>query len=129
GLCGQQNAKQGGPGNPQQVAQAEKQKIEQPGLRNPDGSPTDANPGLTIAQFGPAPIGVPNFVIDQFEIPPFLLPIYQSCGTEYSIPWQVLASINKIETAFGTNLNVSSAGAVRSVQGLPSTSPAHTGDT
>jgi hypothetical protein len=120
GLFGQQNAK-GAPGNPQQVAQAEKQKIEQPSLRNPDGSPSDTNPGLTIAQFGPAPIGVPNFVIDQFEIPPFLLPIYQSCGTEYSIPWQVLASINKIETAFGTNLNVSSAGAVGWMQFIPST--------
>ena len=38
--------------------------------RDPDGAPTDANPGLTIADFGPAPIGVPNFVIDQFAIPP-----------------------------------------------------------
>ena len=63
------------------------------------GSPTTANPTTTIAPFGPAPIGVPNFVIDSFEIPPFLLPIYQACGTEYGIPWEVLASINKIETA------------------------------
>ncbi len=84
------------------------------------GSPTSANPTATIAPFGPAPIGVPNFVIDSFEIPPFLLPIYQSCGTEYGIPWEVLASINKIETAFGTNLNVSSAGAVGWMQFLPS---------
>ncbi len=84
------------------------------------GSPTSANPTTTIAPFGPAPIGVPNFVIDSFEIPPFLLPIYQACGTEYGIPWEVLASINKIETAFGTNLNVSSAGAVGWMQFLPS---------
>ena len=84
------------------------------------GSPTSANPTATIAPFGPAPIGVPNFVIDSFEIPPFLLPIYQACGTEYGIPWEVLASINKIETAFGTNLNVSSAGAVGWMQFLPS---------
>jgi hypothetical protein len=84
------------------------------------GSPTTANPTATIAPFGPAPIGVPNFVIDSFEIPPFLLPIYQACGTEYGIPWEVLASINKIETAFGTNLNVSSAGAVGWMQFLPS---------
>ncbi len=84
------------------------------------GSPTAANPTTTIAPFGPAPIGVPNFVIDSFEIPPFLLPIYQACGTEYGIPWEVLASINKIETAFGTNLNVSSAGAVGWMQFLPS---------
>jgi hypothetical protein len=84
------------------------------------GSPTTANPTMTIAPFGPAPIGVPNFVIDSFEIPPFLLPIYQACGTEYGIPWEVLASINKIETGFGTNLNVSSAGAVGWMQFLPS---------
>jgi hypothetical protein len=84
------------------------------------GSPTPANPTMTIAPFGPAPIGVPNFVIDSFEIPPFLLPIYQACGTEYGIPWEVLASINKIETGFGTNLNVSSAGAVGWMQFLPS---------
>jgi hypothetical protein len=84
------------------------------------GSPTSSNPTVTIAPFGPAPIGVPNFVIDSFEIPPFLLPIYQACGTEYGIPWEVLASINKIETDFGTNLNVSSAGAVGWMQFLPS---------
>lgn len=84
------------------------------------GAPTTANPSTTIAPFGPAPIGVPNFIIDSFEIPPFLLPIYQACGTEYGIPWQVLASINKIETAFGTNLNVSSAGAMGWMQFIPS---------
>ncbi|MBA3867112.1 MAG: lytic murein transglycosylase [Solirubrobacterales bacterium] len=84
------------------------------------GAPTLGNPTTTIAPFGPAPIGVPNFVIDSFEIPPFLLPIYQACGTEYGIPWEVLASINKIETGFGTNLNVSSAGAVGWMQFLPS---------
>jgi murein DD-endopeptidase MepM/ murein hydrolase activator NlpD len=84
------------------------------------GSPTTANPTTTIAPFGPAPIGVPNFIIDSFEIPPFLLPIYQACGTEYGIPWEVLASINKIETGFGTNLNLSSAGAVGWMQFLPS---------
>jgi hypothetical protein len=101
---------------------------DQPAPKGPDGgspysaggAPTAANPTTTIAPFGPAPIGVPNFVIDSFEIPPFLLPIYQACGTEYGIPWEVLASINKIETAFGTNTNVSSAGAVGWMQFLPS---------
>jgi hypothetical protein len=100
---------------------------DQPQEEGPDGgsqfgqggAPTSANPSTTIAPFGPAPIGVPNFVIDSFEIPPFLLPIYQACGTEYGIPWEVLASINKIETAFGTNLNVSSAGAMGWMQFMP----------
>jgi murein DD-endopeptidase MepM/ murein hydrolase activator NlpD len=101
---------------------------DQPPEEGPDGglqfgnggAPTTANPSTTIAPFGPAPIGVPNFIIDSFEIPPFLLPIYQACGTEYGVPWEVLASINKIETAFGTNLNVSSAGAMGWMQFIPS---------
>jgi murein DD-endopeptidase MepM/ murein hydrolase activator NlpD len=84
------------------------------------GTPTGANPTTTIASFGPAPLGVPNFLIDSFEIPPFLLPIYQACGTEYGIPWEVLASINKIETNFGTNMGPSSAGAMGWMQFLPS---------
>jgi murein DD-endopeptidase MepM/ murein hydrolase activator NlpD len=88
---------------------------------NAAGAPTAENPSTTIASFGPAPIGVPNFVIESFEIPPFLLPIYQACGTQYGIPWEVLAAINKIETDFGTNLNVSTAGAVGWMQFLPST--------
>src|SRR6476661_3188476 len=117
-LFGKQNQKGKGA---KAVAKGERQKIQEPALRNPDGSPAATNPSLTVAQFGPAPIGVPNFLIDSFEIPPFLLPIYQSCGTEYGIPWQVLAGINKIETAFGTNLNVSSAGAEGWMQFIPST--------
>jgi hypothetical protein len=117
GLFGKKAPKKG---KAKDVIRGQRQKIEQPPVRNPDGTPTDANPTLTIAQFGSAPIGVPNFVIDSFEIPPFLLPIYQACGTEYSIPWQVLASINRIETGFGTNLNVSSAGAMGWMQFIPS---------
>ncbi len=84
------------------------------------GTPTGANPTTTIASFGAVPIGVPNFVIDSFEIPPFLLPIYQACGTEYGIPWEVLAAINKLETNFGTNLGTSTAGAIGWMQFLPS---------
>ena len=95
--------------------------IKKPADRNPNGTPTDTNPTVTDAVFGPAPVGVPNPVIDSFSIPPFLLPIYQACGTQYGIPWQVLASINRIETAFGTNLNVSSAGALGWMQFIPST--------
>ena len=37
------------------------------------------------------------------------------------MPWQVLASINQIETDYGRNLSVSSAGAVGWMQFLPST--------
>ena len=64
---------------------------------------------------------MPNFFIDNFQIPPFLLPIYQAAGIEYDCPWQVLAAINEIETDYGRNLSVSSAGAVGWMQFLPET--------
>ena len=70
---------------------------------------------------GPAPIGVPNFFIDKFRIPPFLLSIYQAAGIEYGIRWEVLAAINEIETDYGRNLNVSSAGALGWMQFMPAT--------
>jgi hypothetical protein len=89
--------------------------------RQPDGTPTPANPTFSEALPGPAPLGVPNFFIDKFRIPLFLLPIYQAAGIEYGVRWEVLAAINEIETDYGRNLNVSTAGAVGWMQFLPST--------
>jgi murein DD-endopeptidase MepM/ murein hydrolase activator NlpD len=88
---------------------------------NPDGTPTLANPTLSLSTPGPAAIGVPNFFIDKFRIPPFLLPLYQAAGIEYGVPWEVLAAINEIESDYGRNLNVSSAGAVGWMQFMPAT--------
>jgi hypothetical protein len=85
------------------------------------GVPTPSNPTYSLALPGPAPIGVPNFFIDSFQIPPFLLPIYQAAGIQYDVPWQILAAINEIETDYGRNLSVSTAGAVGWMQFLPST--------
>jgi murein DD-endopeptidase MepM/ murein hydrolase activator NlpD len=47
--------------------------------------------------------------------------IWQQAGSAYGIPWQVLASINKIESNFGQNMGPSSAGAVGWMQFMPST--------
>jgi murein DD-endopeptidase MepM/ murein hydrolase activator NlpD len=63
--------------------------------------------------------GVPGFFIESFRIPPFLLPIYQAAGTAYGVPWQVLAAINEVETDYGRDLSVSSAGAEGWMQFLP----------
>jgi murein DD-endopeptidase MepM/ murein hydrolase activator NlpD len=63
---------------------------------------------------------VPSFFINSFSIPPFLLPIYQAAGAAYGIPWQVLAAINEVETDYGRDLNVSSAGAEGWMQFMPS---------
>jgi murein DD-endopeptidase MepM/ murein hydrolase activator NlpD len=86
-----------------------------------DGTPTPANPGYSLATPGPAPIGVPNFFIDKFRIPPFLLPIYQAAGIQYGVRWEILAAINEIETDYGRNLNISSAGALGWMQFMPPT--------
>ena len=50
-----------------------------------------------------------------------LLPIYRGAAAKYHQDWRVLLGINQIETNFGKNLNVSSAGAVGWMQFLPST--------
>jgi soluble lytic murein transglycosylase-like protein len=56
-----------------------------------------------------------------YRIPLFLLPIYKAAAVQYGVPWQILAAINEIETNYGTDLSVSSAGAVGWMQFMPST--------
>ncbi len=63
---------------------------------------------------------MPNFIIEKFRVPIFLLPIYQAAGTQYGVRWEVLAAINEIETDYGRNLNVSYAGALGWMQFIPS---------
>ncbi|PYP70072.1 MAG: hypothetical protein DMD41_15760 [Gemmatimonadetes bacterium] len=53
--------------------------------------------------------------------PGYLIPIYEEAGRRYDVPWQVLAGINEIETDYGRNLSVSSAGAVGWMQFMPET--------
>jgi hypothetical protein len=89
-------------------------------LRHANGIPTLTNPTLSLASIGPVPVGVPNFFINKFRIPPFLLSIYQAAGIQYGVRWEVLAAINEIETDYGRNLNVSSAGAMGWMQFIPS---------
>jgi Transglycosylase SLT domain len=57
-------------------------------------------------------------------VPPVLIPIYQAASERYALGPQgpaILAGINAIETAFGTNLGPSSAGAVGWMQFMPET--------
>ncbi|HEX3392363.1 MAG TPA: lytic murein transglycosylase [Solirubrobacteraceae bacterium] len=56
-----------------------------------------------------------------YRIPLFLLPIYQAAAVQYGVPWQVLAAINEVETNFGADLSVSTAGAVGWMQFMPET--------
>ncbi|HEX5909726.1 MAG TPA: lytic murein transglycosylase, partial [Thermoleophilaceae bacterium] len=93
-----------------------------PETRGADGAPLPGNPGFVDALPGPSTAqGVPNFVIRKFRVPVFLLPIYQAAGIQYGVRWEVLAAINEIETDYGRNLNVSSAGALGWMQFMPAT--------
>ena len=85
----------------------------EPAARPRRGSP----PAGTAAALRPA-AGVS---LDSFGVPPFLLPIYQAAGMQYGVRWEILAAINQIETDYGRNLNVSSAGAVGWMQFMPPT--------
>jgi hypothetical protein len=57
-------------------------------------------------------------------VPPVLIPIYQAASERYALGAQgpaILAGINAIETAFGSNLGPSYAGAVGWMQFMPET--------
>jgi hypothetical protein len=92
----------------------------------PKVHPLHASPysGLTMHWTMPDPLGLDNFpkiTVDQFPVPPFLLPIYEAAGAQYRVHWQILAAVNEAETGFGRNLRESSAGAIGWMQFLPST--------
>ncbi len=53
--------------------------------------------------------------------PAFLVEIYKQAQTRYDVPWQVLAAINSVETNYGRDLSVSSAGAEGWMQFMPET--------
>ncbi|HXD54339.1 MAG TPA: lytic murein transglycosylase [Solirubrobacteraceae bacterium] len=82
-------------------------------------APGSLTPALPLALQGGVG-GVPNLFIENFEVPPFLLPVFQAAGAAYGVPWQVLAAINEVETDYGRDLSVSSAGAEGWMQFLPS---------
>jgi hypothetical protein len=83
-------------------------------------SPSALTP-LPPGALGSTVSSVPSFFVANFSIPPFLLPIFQAAGHTYGIPWQVLAAINEVETDYGRDLSLSSAGAEGWMQFIPST--------
>jgi hypothetical protein len=59
--------------------------------------------------------------LNYYRIPLFLLPIYQAAAVQYDVPWQILAAINEVETNYGADQSVSTAGAVGWMQFMPQT--------
>jgi murein DD-endopeptidase MepM/ murein hydrolase activator NlpD len=86
----------------------------------PDASPAlpglTPNPSLVI----PTDVSAPPSNPVQLSYPQ-LLAIWQRAGAAYSIPWQVLGAINKVESNWGRNMGPSSAGAVGWMQFMPGT--------
>ncbi len=90
-----------------------------------------ASPQATPPASGTSPLPTPSFALPlpssscaTTGVPPILIPIYQRAAAAYALGPQgpaVLAGINAVESAFGTNLNVSSAGALGWMQFIPST--------
>jgi soluble lytic murein transglycosylase-like protein len=82
-------------------------------------------PSFAAAQAGMLATELSGPVLSQalafYRIPPFLLPIYRAAAVQYGVPWQILAAINEIETDYGSDLSVSSAGAVGWMQFMPAT--------
>lgn len=50
--------------------------------------------------------------IGEGQIPKEYIPIYKAAGEKYNIPWTLIAAIHRVETHFGQDLNISSAGAL-----------------
>jgi hypothetical protein len=61
-----------------------------------------------------------NLSIDALRTPSFLLPVFEAASTRTGVPWEVLAAINEVETDYGRDLSVSSAGAEGWMQFMPS---------
>jgi membrane-bound lytic murein transglycosylase B len=103
-------------------------KAAKPGKsgKKPTGPSNVAPPPQSVAQAGAlaavlASAQASDEALAFYRIPLFLLPIYKAAAVQYGVPWQILAAINEIETNYGTDLNVSSAGAVGWMQFMPET--------
>jgi membrane-bound lytic murein transglycosylase B len=128
-----QKASASAPANPAETTTSEKtSKSEKPAKRVKVGKKASGpnnvalSPQLVAAEAGQlvamlASAEASDQSLGFYRIPLFLLPIYKAAAVQYGVPWQILAAINEIETDYGTDLSVSSAGAVGWMQFMPST--------
>jgi hypothetical protein len=92
-----------------------------------EGSEEEGSAGALAAPSPSTALAIPSLPTSSCAatgVPPVLIPMYQRASAAYGLGPQgpaVLAGINEVETAFGTNLNVSSAGAQGWMQFMPAT--------
>jgi membrane-bound lytic murein transglycosylase B len=102
---------------------ASKPPLQQAEAASPVPPAATVSPASPPSQTFAVP-SIPSSTCAVAGVPPILVPIYQRAAASYGLGPQgpaVLAGINAVETAFGSNLNVSSAGAVGWMQFMPST--------
>jgi membrane-bound lytic murein transglycosylase B len=101
----------------------EKGTTEPPSTEGGDDKAAGAVPAPTPTEAFQVP-SIPSSSCAAQGVPPVLIPVYNRAAATYALGPQgpaILASINGIESAFGTNMGPSSAGAVGWMQFLPST--------
>jgi murein DD-endopeptidase MepM/ murein hydrolase activator NlpD len=112
-----------GDGAPGKPSAAGKQPSKKAGKSTKPGDPAPGAqvPGgySAVPVFEGLPLGLAS--IEANEPPAYLVSIYKQASRRYEVPWRVLAAINQIETDYGQNLSVSSAGAVGWMQFMPAT--------
>ncbi len=87
------------------------------GPNNVAGSPQAVQAGALAAVLASSQASAQALAF--YRVPLFLLPIYKAAAVQYGVPWQILAAINEIETDYGNDQSVSSAGAVGWMQFMP----------
>jgi Transglycosylase SLT domain len=113
-----QKATRGQKANPSLNATKGKEK-KATANNNVAGSPQSVQAGALAAVLASSQASAQALAF--YRVPLFLLPIYKAAAVQYGVPWQILAAINEIETDYGNDQSVSSAGAVGWMQFMPST--------
>ena len=86
------------------------------------GSSSPWSGSAWINPFNAAELQFYASLVKNINLPPkYLVPIYKAAARRYHLPWQLLAAINRVETDYGADLSVSTAGAVGWMQFMPST--------
>ena len=112
------------PAGPAPVSQPETQPAGT-GVSSPGSAPSTNSLWTTGMGSSSAEVALLSHLSGLFtkglQPPKFLIPIYKKASQRFHIPWEVLAAINSIETDYGRNLNISSAGAIGWMQFMPAT--------
>ena len=96
-------------------------KVEAPTLTTSTGTPAPTNPSYSLATPGRLRSACRTSSSTSSGSRPSCSRSTRPPASQYGVRWEVLAAINEIETDYGRNLNVSSAGALGWMQFMPAT--------